>query len=122
MADAQSDTLYLKKDDTQQWPVITVLANAVAQDLSTATAVVLYMRAVGSSTNKINGTAATIVGDGTAGQVTYTPVAADMDTAGVFRAYLRITWTGAKTSRWPNQGNVGTDNDFFRVEISSNFE
>lgn len=114
-------TIYLKQGDTTAWPALTIEEAGAAKDLTTATSVVVYMRELTATTNKIDGSSVTIT-DAANGIVTFTPTAADMDTAGVYKAEFLITWSDAKVTTWPNNTNKKTDNDYVRVEIASNLQ
>ena len=64
-----------------------------------------HMRATGTLTTKVDA-AATIV-TAASGEVKYTWVAADTDTAGTYFGEFEITWvTGSKLQRVPNDGHI----------------
>ena len=92
----------IKQGDTRPWNLV-LKENAAAVDLTAASSVALYMRKRGAgSTNKIDGSAVTIV-TAASGIVRYTPSSADVDTAGTFDAYFKVTWGDATLSRFPSR-------------------
>ena len=116
----------LKRGTTTVWEM-TVKENGAAKQVDTATAVVFYMRLLGSTTNKIDGKACTVIDDGTSplrGRVNFAPIGADTDTKGVYQGYFKVTFADGKFGKFPddNKGVPGVDGDFSRIEISSDFE
>lgn len=82
----------------------------------TGYSVAFYMRARDGSSNKVDGTAGSIVNSpGTDGRITYAPAAADVDTAGLFNAYFKGTSGAGLSVRVPEEG-------FIRVIIGESFE
>jgi hypothetical protein len=72
-----------------------------AVDLSGADSVDFHMYPVGEDeafgTVKVDGAAAAIDGDGTAGSVTYTWASANVNTAGRFKGYFEVFWGASDT-------------------------
>src|SRR6266566_6630773 len=77
----------------------TITSDGVAVDL-TGTTVKLQMRAVGTSTLKVDA-AASIVGSPTLGNVKYDWAALDVDTSGFYTAWWRVTLAGGTTQDTP---------------------
>ena len=107
--------LTIKEDSIEKWSG-TVSHAGSDPPLQGATALVIYLRAVGASVNKVDGKSVTIL-DATLALATWewTPVVADVDTAGIYQVYMRATYSGAETKRFPSKGYV-------TVEIEGNFE
>ena len=109
--------LFIKVGDTRPWT--SNLTSAGDDDLTDASTVVkVYMRlAHGSTSNKIDGTSAAM-GTKTTSKipVTYSPSSTDVDTAGDYLLYWKVTFTaGSKLARWPSHGHD-------KVFIQASFE
>ena len=105
---------YTIKQDDVGAPIIAVLNQAgAAVDLSTATGVLFLMRSRSTGAAQINA-AATVTGAGS-GEVTYTPVAGDLDTPGLFDAEWQVTFASGQVATFPSGGytliNVVADLD-----------
>lgn len=89
-------TLIHRRPKGDRAPALTLQALDLAGDpldLTGATSPVFLMRLIGSSTNKVNRAAATIV-DAATGVVSYSFAAADVDTAGTYRAEFEVSLSG----------------------------
>lgn len=78
-------------------------ADGVAVDLSGATGIEFHMVPVGSSTPKVNATAAFV--DQANGRVKYSWTGTDTDTAGEFYGEFEVAW-GAFTETFPNGEHI----------------
>jgi len=108
------DAVY-KKDDRQPWKT-TLTADDIS-DLSTVTAVDLFMRKRLGSANVIDGGSCTIESaTALAINAAYSPTAGDVDEVGRFQAYWRATFPGGITARFP------TDKSWNEIEIQPTFE
>lgn len=96
--------LYTKVGDTSVWE-FTLKDKDGGVDLSTATAVKVYTRLWNGTANKVDGEAATPDPDQTTnpGKCTFSPSAAGVDTAGVYKVEVEVTWTGGKVSYFPSE-------------------
>ncbi len=108
--------LTIKQGDDRPWN--TVLKSAGDDDLTDVASIDVFMRKNNSTTNKINGTAATLSTLATAASlpVTYSPSTADVNSTGDFTLYWKGTFTtGSKIGTWPSKG-------FDKVVIQPNYE
>ena len=108
-------TLYIKEDDTRPWT--TTLTSAGDDDLTDVASAVVYMRLETGGANKINGSGVTVgTLTTTTAPLTYSPTAADVNTAGTYLLYWSVTFTtGSKVARFPSEG-------FDTVVIEANYE
>jgi hypothetical protein len=83
-----------------------------AVDLTASIGIVIYTRLWDGSTNKIDGSAVTKDPDQVTnpGKCTYAPTAGDVDTEGIFKVEVVVTWAGPKDSVFPS-------NEWGRLEI-----
>lgn len=81
----------------------------------------LYMRSLDSDVNKVNGATCTIRDDGTEplkGSVEYAWAAGDIDTAGVYNAEFKITFSNGKVIRVPEEPkNEDESPRYFRIAV-----
>ncbi len=109
------DTPTIKVGDTRTWQ--TTLTSAGDDDLTDVASAVVYMRHKNGTTNKIDGSAA-VVGATTATSaiLTYSPTAANVDTAGEYNITWKVTFTtGSLVAAFPSKG-------FNRLNIEANIE
>lgn len=95
--------LRIKKDATGVWEFI-LRDRSGRVDLSTASSVTLYVTDSAGAL-KIDGGSCTIVTPQTGddlGKVRYAPVVANVDTAGVFNAEFKVTWSDGKNDKFPD--------------------
>ena len=107
--------LTIKQGDDRPWN--TTLTSAGDDDLTDVASMTVFMRRTNSTSNKINGTGATL-GVATAASlpVTYSPSTADVNSTGDYALYWRgVFTTGSKIATWPSKG-------FDRVVIQPNYE
>lgn len=90
-------------------------------DLSALSQAVLYMRRLGGTTvNKVDGAALTVV-DSAARLIQFDPAGAAVgggdafDEPGIFGIYIRATWSDAGVTRHPDEG-------YLEFEIQPNYE
>jgi hypothetical protein len=93
----------IKQGDTRPKLVAVLSESGTPIDLTTATSVKLLMRVTGSVGAAKVDAAATIT-SAAAGEVTYTWLAADTDTAGTYDAEWEITWSDGGIETVPNDG------------------
>jgi hypothetical protein len=109
----------LKKGSTQRSLRLTVSSSNTADDLSGVTGGKLYMWLPGNAANKINGEplneVAAVSGSQHKVAVRYDWEADDVDTAGMFAAYVKLEFGGGKTDRFPSEG-------YFTILIEDNRE
>lgn len=97
--------LTIKKGDDRPWN--TTLTSAGDDDLTDIASMTVFMREKTSTSNKINGTAATLSTAATAASlpVTYSPSTADVSSTGDFTLYWKgVFTTGSKIATWPSKG------------------
>lgn len=100
---------YIKQNDTSPRLQATLKdGNGAAIDL-TGASVNFHMRALGSTTNKVDGSAT--IADEDNGVVFYSWSASDTDTSGSFEAEFEVTYTGGAVETFPN-------NRYIQVEIT----
>jgi len=87
----------IKVGDTRQPVGATLKEYGSAVDLSGVTGVDFRMTTL-DGTDVVAWASATVVGDGTAGQVTYDFQSGDVDTAGTYKAWFRINSSGEYTT------------------------
>ena len=102
----------IKRGDTEKWTG-TVSHAGTDPPLQGATAVDLFVRSTAGAANIIDGEAVDTFDS--AGNWEYTPSAAEVDTPGNYFAYLRATYAGGETRRFPSDG-------FAQLKIGENFE
>ncbi len=99
-----AEKYYIKVGDYGQTITATCKDSAgVAVDLSGAAEVRFHMGLEGA-TAEVDA-AASVVGDGTAGQVSYTFAEGDTDTAGDYRAEFEVSWATAVIT-FPNDSYI----------------
>ena len=106
----------IKKGDDRPWT--TTLTSAGDDDLTDVASIAVYMRKVNSTSNKIDGTAATLSTAATAASlpVTYSPSTANVNSSGTYDLLWKGTFTtGSKIATWPSKG-------FDQVIIQPNFQ
>lgn len=110
-----AEVAYVKEDDTRPWTFL--FTSDSESDFTDVASAVIYMRLETGGANKINGSALVIGTTTTANApATYSPVAGDVDTAGIYLAYCVVTFTtGSKTGRFPSK-------DFDKIIIQANYE
>lgn len=86
--------------ETADW-IFTCNKAGAARDLTDASAVVLTMEEEISETVKIDAEACSVT-DATAGEVTYSPSAGDVDTEGDYVVQLKVTFSGGDVEYFPN--------------------
>jgi|SRR3990167_2311079 len=98
------DTFYWKQNDTSP-PLEVILRDGFGNpvDLTGAT-VKLYTRVKPAGTVKINGSAMGAVGNAVNGRQSYTPTAAQNDTAGTYEAEIQVTFGNGAVRSFPNDG------------------
>jgi hypothetical protein len=95
----------LKKGDLLPIIIRTLKDAAGAAVDLTGTTCKFIMRRVGAATAKVNAAAVVDANQvANKGKVSYTWVAADVDTAGVYEAEWQVTFSGAKPETFPNDG------------------
>ena len=93
-----------KVGDSKPW--VFSLNSDGDSDFTDVASAKLYMRLESGGANKIDG-GDLVIGTKTtaAAAATYSPITADMDTAGRYRAYVLVIFTtGSKTARFPSNG------------------
>ena len=98
-------TLTIKKGDDRPWN--TTLTSAGDDDLTDVASIAVFMRKSNSTSNKINGTAATLSTAATTASlpVTYNPSTADVNSTGDYTVLWKGTFTtGSKIGTWPSKG------------------
>ncbi len=94
---------FIKKGDTNPKLVGTLVdEDGVVIDLTTAASVKFFMTDPGSGTNKVDGTAATILSPPTAGRVSYAWLVADVNVAADYDGEFEVTWNDASKTTFPN--------------------
>ena len=96
--------VHMKVGDSRPW--IFSFNSDGDSDFTDVASAKLYMRLESGGANKIDG-GDLVIGTKTtaAAAATYSPITADMDTAGRYRAYVLVTFTtGTKTARFPSNG------------------
>lgn len=100
---------YIKQNDTSPRLQATLKdGSGTAIDL-TGASVNFHMRAVGSTTNKVDGSAT--IADEDNGVVFYSWASSDTDTSGSFEAEFEVTYTGGAVETFPND-------KYIQVEIT----
>jgi hypothetical protein len=101
-------TMFVTKVASQLEPLDLQLTdkNGVAIDLTTASAVVVYIREVITEVALVTAGAMSILPPATAGKVRYEWQVADVAGPGLFFAEVRITWPSGKNQRVPADGYV----------------
>ncbi len=97
--------LTIKQGDNRPWT--TTLTSAGDDDLTDVASIEVFMRKSNSTTNKIDGTAATLSTAATAASlpVTYSPSTADVNSTGDYTVLWKGTFTtGSKIGTWPSKG------------------
>ena len=116
--------LVIHRGDTKPW-VIKLKQTATGSggfapvDLTTAVSVKYYARLVNATSNKIDGKLCSVA-LATAGKIQLTPATGDVDTAGTYKAYSKVTWSDGTISRFPTR-DLGGDK-FDTVLITGNYE
>lgn len=93
----------IKENDTRPVYIATLLDDAVAVDITTATTVKFKMRdanAVDPVEPKVDGTM--VVSNAPGGIVSYTWVAGDTDTPGDYNVEIEVTWGDGGIQTFPN--------------------
>lgn len=94
-------TFTFVKDSRQRWP--STLTSTAVDDLSTATAVKVFMWLHTNKAIKIDGATATILSaDTNTISVEYAPTAEDVDTVGIYDLQWEVTFPGSIPVRFPS--------------------
>ena len=96
--------IHWKQDNTLPTAPFTLRDAVGPIELTTAVGVTFKMWAPGAAVLTVNA-AATVV-DAASGKVSYTPVAADTATPGLYLAEFVIDWGGGQTQDVPNGGHL----------------
>lgn len=91
---------YTKVGSTQPWTGTLTRAGA-AQNIAGAT-LTLNMQHEQNGTQEITAASVSIV-SGAAGTWSFTPVAGNVDTAGVYRAEIKVVYSGGAVDFFPNR-------------------
>lgn len=95
-----------KRGDTGPPAIVTCLDGSDPVDLTSATSVKFLMGDVaanGNATVKVNGVAS-FAADRTSGNVIYNWGSTDLNTAGIYKAEVEVTWTGGQKQTFPAGG------------------
>lgn len=84
--------------------VICKTSAGVVVNLTTAVSVKLLMGIPGGDSLKVD--AAATISDAAAGEVTYSWVAANVDTEGRYVAEIEVTWAASEPSTYPGSGYI----------------
>ena len=97
-----AEKFYIRRNDRRPILVAELSDEDGPVDLSAASAVEFHMSSAIGSTAKIE--AAATVSNATEGEVTYTWVTGDTDTAGSYLAEFEVTWTDGTQESYPDPG------------------
>jgi hypothetical protein len=105
----QTTRINLVTGDTSSIP-IRLKKGGLDVDLTTATAITMRWRSSTAGTLKVNRSLGLgVITSATTGQLSFEPISADVNTAGLFWAEIQVDYTGGASDTFPNAGTVLVD-------------